>query len=186
MSTFRDLAKATREIVAPTTISCIPQIISKNPFDYAKEIIRSEIITSRLCTKITIIDPYVNESDVFILAEIYGGYSDLHMEVITKFETHENEEETDKQNRKKRVSDAANFLCKNGIFKKIDFFHSTEQMHDRYLIAWHENDVKRIFLIGGSIGQKFGQNTCIIRLENLRMQSFVLIYLKKMKDNLCG
>lgn len=186
MSAFRDLAKTTREIIAPTTLSCIPQIISKDPFDYAKEIIRSEIITNRLCTKITIIDPYVNESDIYILAEIYGGYSDLHMEVVTKFESHGNESETDKQKRKIRVGDAANFLCRNRFFQKIDFFHSTEQMHDRYLIAWHGNDVKRIFLIGGSIGQKFGQNTCIIRLENLRMQSLVLIYLRKMKDNLCA
>jgi hypothetical protein len=184
MNSYREYTKKFKEIV-PTSLSCIPQVISNDPYDYVKKLFIQSIRNDRKTTKVTIIDPYIILSDVSRMAELFGGYDRISLEVISKFDSAEKEKSETKEERKNKIKETAERLCRNSIFREISFFQTTEQMHDRYIIVWDGDIIVRSLAIGGSLAQNFEKYISIIEITDKSFEQCLLSYLLKLKSNVC-
>ena len=158
-----------------TSSSCIPAILDSDAYGYAKNLFNSMVSSNRDINKITVIDQYFSSEELFIVAEFFGGYRQIQLEVISKFISAD-KTDGDKANRIELLKNRAKQVCTNGIFAGISFIHSKERMHDRYFIFWRDSIVKLVILSGGSILQKFEDFISISEITDKYHENCILQY----------
>jgi hypothetical protein len=167
-----------RNLLVSKSNSCIPKILSDNPFDFAISLFNSSISHSAKIDKISVIDPYISPIDLDNLTSLFGGSGNINLEVISKFDSANESDE--KNDRKIKINDRKADLIIKGLLKSIDLIHSKESMHDRYYIYWSECLIVKIFFIGGSIGQRFNDYIGIVEISDRFMLNNIATYYDKL------
>ncbi len=181
MSKFRDHVQDIREEVNHDPISCIPQLHSSTPQKFVKNILRKYSIND-LLTNITLIDPFFTALDISIFMSYFEPMPKVSLEVISKFETYE-DNDTNKEARKIKIKSMVPFFTTNGLLSAISFIQTKEQMHDRYLVFWSSNILLDVLSIGGSINQRFSDNTHILQITDKYFEYNVIKYISAMRAN---
>lgn len=181
MTNLREKISNRRNILVSRSNSCIPKILSENPFEYARALFKNSINNLSSINKVTVIDPYVLPIDLDNLTSLFGGSSHMKLEIVSKFNSSNSEEE--KQERKVKINDRKEFLIKNGLFKDIDLIHSRESMHDRYYLYWVEGVIVKVFCIGGSIAQRFEDYIGIVEISDKFMLNNISTYYDRLVSN---
>ena len=181
MTSLRDMIADRRNSLVSKSNSCIPKILSDSPFDYAMSLFNSSIIHSPDIEKISIIDPYVSPLDLDNLTSLFGGSGNINLEIISKFESTNNDD--GKEDRKTKINNRKADLIRNGLLRSIELIHSKESMHDRYYIYWSKGLMVKIFYIGGSIGQRFDDYIGIVEISDKFMLNNIATYYDKLISN---
>lgn len=174
MSDLRNRLRERKRGLVSRSNSCIPQLVSSDPIDIAKQFFQSVLHKNYSVDKVTVIDPYILPIDIDSLSMLFGGRSSVSLEVVSKFESFEGGEEKDV--RKSMIENRAEYMAKNGIFMRVEFIHSLQSMHDRYYIFWENLTIKSVYFVGGSIGQKFESYIGILEVNDLFMISNIKRY----------
>ncbi|TMO03134.1 hypothetical protein [Pseudoalteromonas sp. S558] len=180
MSSLREKIKDRRTLLVSKSNSCIPQVLSDTPFEYAISLFKSSINSSITVEKISVIDPYILPLDLDNLTSLFGGSSNINLEIVSKFNSASND---DKNDRKTKIIERKEYLVKNGLFGNIKLIHSKEPMHDRYYIYWNESAMVKVFCIGGSIAQRFGDYIGILEVSDKFMLNNIETYYGNLVSN---
>lgn len=184
MSNLRDRAKEKQSLLSSKhKKSYIAKIKDKNPFDYVKKSFQKIIINDNNINQISIIDPYFLPLDIDNVTSLFGGHAYLKIEIISKFDS-ASKEEDQKLDRKKKIIERSDFIRGNGLFKEFKFIHSKINMHDRYYILWCDDEIKNIYNIGGSIGQRFEDYIAIHEVTDPNLKSDVITYYNTLISNI--
>lgn len=181
MTSLRDMITERRNSLVSKSNSCIPKILSDNPFEYAVNLFNSSISYLPELEKISIIDPYISPLDLDNLTSLFGGSGNIDLEIISKFDSVSNEDE--KKDRKMKINNRKADLIRNGLLRSIELIHSKESMHDRYYIYWSKGFMVKIFYIGGSTGQRFDDYIGIVEISDKFMLSNIATYYDKLISN---
>ena len=181
MSRLRERISDRRNLLVSKSNSCIPKIVSKTPFDYAASLFQSSINHSKAVEKISVIDQYILPMDLDDLSSLFGGSSNINLEVISKFNSASSDEE--KKDRKIKINERKVHLVKNGLFGDIELIHSKESMHDRYYIYWNDGAMAKVFCIGGSINQRFEDYIGIIEISDKFLLKNIAMYYDRLVSN---
>lgn len=178
---LRDRINSRRNLLVSKSNSCIPKSVSDEPFEYAVSLFNASVHNTPEIEKISIIDPYIMPIDLDNLTSLFGGSTKITLEIISKFNSVGDEDE--KKDRKIKINKRKGHLVRNGLFKSIDLIHSKESMHDRYYIYWFEEVMLKVFFVGGSIGQKFGDHIGIVEISDKFMLNNISTYYYKLTSN---
>jgi len=178
---LRERVSDRRNLLVSKSNSCIPKALSETPFEYAASLFKSSINHSKAVEKISIIDPYILPIDLDNLTSLFGGSSNINLEILSKFNSTGSDEE--KKDRKIKIIERKEYLVKNGLLGNIELIHSKESMHDRYYIYWNEGAMVKVFCIGGSIGQRFDDYIGIIEVSDKFMLNNIATYYGKLISN---
>ncbi len=181
MSSLRERISDRHTLLVSKSNSCIPQILSDTPFEYVVNLFKNSISSSMTIEKISIIDPYILPLDLDNLTSLFGGSCNINLEIISKFNSASNDDE--KMDRKTKIIERREYLVKNGLFKEIALIHSKEPMHDRYYIYWNGDAMVKVFYIGGSIAQRFGDYIGIIEVSDKFMLNNIEMYYGNLVSN---
>jgi len=177
MMNIRDYQKEVKSKIVKK-FSCIPGIhTNNNAYDCARLTLRETLNSGRYeIKKISIIDKYFDTTDMDTVAHFFGGFTDIELEVITKFDAIDSSV-ADKDDRKDLIEKIGQSFCKNSLFKKVYFYHSTESMHDRYVLFWAENNIlTSTVIIGGSFNQKFEDYIMLYEVEDKYFETCLIKY----------
>lgn len=181
MEGLRERIRDRRNVLVSQSNSCIPKMVSDEPFKYAQEIFQNSLTDRPLVDKVSIIDPYILPIDLDNLTSLFGGSVNINLEIISKFKSAISDEE--KQERKIKLIDRKKYLVKNGLLKDIDFIHTKEPMHDRYYVYWNEDMMVKVFCVGGSINQRFDDYISIIEISDKFLLSNINSYYGRLVGN---
>jgi hypothetical protein len=181
VASLRERINDRRNILVSRSSSCIPKTLSETPFEYAGSLFKNSMNHLPLIEKISIIDPYILPIDLDNLTSLFGGSSNVSLEIISKFNSTNSEEE--KRERKIKIGDRKEYLIKNGLLGKIELIHSKESMHDRYYIYWSDRAMLKVFCVGGSIGQRFEDYIGIVEISDKFMLNNIAIYYDRLVSN---
>jgi len=181
VASLRERITNRRNLLVSKSNSCIPKTLSDSPFDYARNLFNSSISHSPEVEKISVIDPYILPIDLDNLTSLFGGSGNINLEIISKFNSANSDDE--KIDRKIKINDRKADLIRNGLLRSIDLIHSKESMHDRYYIYWSEGSMVKIFFIGGSVGQRFEDYIGIVEISDKFMLNNIAVYYDKLVSN---
>lgn len=174
MTSLRDRIKKKQSDLVVRSDSFIPKVVSKNPFEYTTTFFQGYLRRKPAVNKISIIDPYILPLDIEHLTSLFGGSSNISLEILSKFNSVSGDEE--KHERKTLINDRKENLVRNGLFRRIELIHSIESMHDRYYICWSDESVITVFYIGGSIAQRFDDYIGIMEITDRFLLNNIAIY----------
>jgi hypothetical protein len=180
MSNLRDLVKDLRQGKVRSSLSCIPGIVDKDPYKYAKHLFDSTMLNQRDTNKISIIDQYFSVQDLYIITDFFGGFRRIKLEVVSKFKSADNDDP--KIDRIEILKKQSKNICENGLFSEIQFIQSSEKMHDRYYIFWRDDIVKLVISVGGSVSQRFDYYVFISEITEKYLETCIIQYY----ELLCG
>jgi hypothetical protein len=181
MTSLRDRIKNKQRDLIVRSDSFIPKVVSGNPFDYVATFFQGYLRRNPSVNRVSIIDPYILPLDIENLTLLFGGNSNISLEILSKFNSASGDEE--KQERKSKIVERKKHMIKNGLFSKIELIHSRESMHDRYYICWSDESMIKVFYVGGSIAQRFEEYIGVMEITDSFLLNNIAIYYERLSKN---
>ena len=181
MTSLRDRIKEKQSDLVIRSDSFIPKVVSENPFEYAATFFQGYLRRKPTVNRVSIIDPYVLPLDMEHITSLFGGSSNISLEILSKFNSASGDEE--KKERKTRLNERKENLVRNGLFSGIELIHSVESMHDRYYICWSDESMIKVFYIGGSIAQRFEDYIGVMEITDSFLLTNIVIYYDRLSNN---
>lgn len=178
MTSLRDRIKEKQRDLVIRSDSFIPKVVSENPFEYVAAFFQGYLRKNPVITRVSIIDPYILPLDIENLTFLFGGNSNISLEILSKFNSVSGDEE--KQERKSKINERKENMVRNGLFSRIELIHSIESMHDRYYICWSDELMIKVFYIGGSIAQRFEEYIGVMEITDSFLLNNIAIYYERL------
>jgi hypothetical protein len=137
------------------------------------------------CKNIIIIDPYLLESDIGTILDLFATQSGRHITVITFF----NKINTCDIKSPAKVTSASivknivDDLTKKGIFSSFEVIVTDFEFHDRFFFCTDEDKDGLLVSSGGSLGMLLTKYSGLVRITNRTFRRTLLQFIEHAQNN---
>ncbi|TGL19761.1 hypothetical protein EHQ47_16830 [Leptospira bourretii] len=191
--TWDEHLSTVKSILNHDKLSTIPLIEYKTEYQNKMHLLLGEEFRTEKNAEIFIIDPYFTSDEFNFLINAFGQHGESYtFHIITKYEFIKGKAKSkfpfmkNKVNKKIVIEETLKIsrkITEAGIFKAINIYHSTFQMHDRYLFMNKEKNNNKFFVLGSSINQIFQNYSYIIRINDSHFKNMILNYVTMLLEN---